>query len=545
MTTIGNRYRIQRILGQGGMATVYAARDLQLERDVALKVLRPDLNASGDTLAQFQREARIAAGFNHPHIARVYDVGDDERSGPYFVQELVPGGLLAGMLPVRPEQALEWARQIATALDAIHGQGFIHCDVKPHNVQITPERQALLLDFGVAEAAGAECELIRGTPLYLAPERLYGSPPAPAADVYALGVMLYEMLAGSVPVPSETGQRQWPPLSQSALPAGAPWAAPAIEALLGRMTAANPADRPAMAEVAGQLAALLKQADAPTADQPVIRQRQTVPLANMATAAVPPPPKPGALAPVLHGLGQIGHAVTRVFRRRPPARRLWLLAPLLLIPLLLLAAWRARPETIASGMGTATRASYKVYSSQIMLGPVGGAPPAGAALLLDGFDEQRWPAARDRAWTLEYAGGGYRMAMNPGVNTLWSYSDDALPAGNLAFEADVDPRQGSGGLLFGWQGKDRYYRLLTAADGSYRLERRSGGQIIPLAAGQGAGKGRLGVALRGANAAVTFGEQVLAEVALPAPAEGKYGMILVGAGAGEMHFDNLALRQLP
>ncbi|HEY1015384.1 MAG TPA: serine/threonine-protein kinase, partial [Herpetosiphonaceae bacterium] len=288
MTTIGNRYDIQRVLGQGGMATVYAARDLQLERDVALKVLRPDVNASGDTLAQFQREARIAAGFNHPHIARVYDVGDDPRYGPYFVQELVPGGLLATMLPVKPEQALRWTRQIATALDTIHGQGFIHCDVKPHNVQITPEQGALLLDFGVAEAAGAECELIRGTPLYLAPERLYGHPPAPAADVFALGVMLYEMLAGSVPVPSETGERQWLPLNESNLPAGAP----AIEALLAGMTAADPAARPAMAEVAERLAAILKQSDAPTAAQPIIAQRQTVPIANMATDAVPPAASP-------------------------------------------------------------------------------------------------------------------------------------------------------------------------------------------------------------------------------------------------------------
>ncbi|HEY1012529.1 MAG TPA: hypothetical protein VGE07_07470, partial [Herpetosiphonaceae bacterium] len=156
-----------------------------------------------------------------------------------------------------------------------------------------------------------------------------------------------------------------------------------------------------------------------------------------------------------------------------------------------------------------------------------------------------WPTGSATTWRLEYIDGGYRMTMNPGVNTLWGYSNDALPPGNLALQIDIDPRQGSGGLLFGWQGKDSYYRLLTAADGSYRLERRSGGQTVPLASGQGAGKGRLGVELRGASATVTFNGQALAEAALPEPAAGKYGMILVGAGAGEAFFDNLALRQLP
>ena len=163
----------------------------------------------------------------------------------------------------------------------------------------------------------------------------------------------------------------------------------------------------------------------------------------------------------------------------------------------------------------------------------------------DTFDAPRWAVAADRGWSLGYAESRYRMRMDPGVGILWSYSKQDAPGGNLALSVDVEPRQGMAGILFGWRGSRDHYRLLLGADGSYRLEQRSGAGVVTHLSGQAAGGGSLALVLRGNRASAYLNNALLGEVTLPAAPAGRYGMALVDAGAGEAFFDTLTLRAVP
>lgn len=200
-------YRIKAKVGQGGMGAVYRARDCKLGREVALKVLPEDLSGNADYMARFQREAQILASLNHPHIATIYGIERDA-----IVMELVEGATLAGRIAkgaVPVPEALDIARQIADALEYAHERGVIHRDLKPANVMITPECVVKVLDFGLAkmmrfEERGAEVDTltppaggrIMGTPAYMAPEQASGEAVDSRADVWAFGVVLFEMLTG-------------------------------------------------------------------------------------------------------------------------------------------------------------------------------------------------------------------------------------------------------------------------------------------------------------------------------------------------------------
>ena len=204
-------YSIASLLGRGGMGEVYRARDTRLGRDVAIKVLPPALTANPDRLARFEREARVLASLNHPHIGMLYGL---EESGGHtaLVLELVEGETLAERLargPVPLKAALSWARQIADALDAAHDKGIVHRDLKPANVKITPQDVVKVLDFGLARTfergseAGersptitVETGLIVGTAAYMSPEQARGLPLDKRADVWAFGCVLYELLTG-------------------------------------------------------------------------------------------------------------------------------------------------------------------------------------------------------------------------------------------------------------------------------------------------------------------------------------------------------------
>jgi serine/threonine-protein kinase len=192
-------------LAAGGMGEVWAARDLLGDRPVAVKVLGAAFAGDGRAAERLRREARAAGRLQHPNIARVLDLGEHD-GRPYLVMELLEGESLAERIgragPMAPAEAARVAAAVAGALEAAHRAGVVHRDVKPGNVFLTADGGVKVLDFGIALAAG-EAALttgdLLGTAAYLAPERVLGQRATPAADVYALGVVLYELLAGRRP----------------------------------------------------------------------------------------------------------------------------------------------------------------------------------------------------------------------------------------------------------------------------------------------------------------------------------------------------------
>ncbi len=198
---LADRYRLLERIDEGGAGEVWRARDERLGRDVAVKML--GVQADPAFRERFTDEARRAAGVAHPNVVTVFDQGED---GPdaFMVMEHVRGRTLRDVVAERgalnPIEAARIVAQVADALDAAHAAGVIHCDVKPANVILDERGTAKLTDFGIARAARgpAEHELI-ATPRYIAPERIEGKPPTPASDVYGLGLLAYELLAGAPP----------------------------------------------------------------------------------------------------------------------------------------------------------------------------------------------------------------------------------------------------------------------------------------------------------------------------------------------------------
>jgi serine/threonine-protein kinase len=263
-------------IAAGGVGEVWRATDSTLNRQVAVKLLRPEYADHPETLVRFRAEARHAGSLTHPCIAQVYDYGETgPTSSPYLVMELVDGPSLADMLdqgPLRPVQVLDIIAQAAAGLDAAHRAGLVHRDIKPGNILISPDGLVKITDFGIAHAAGSapvtRPGVVMGTTQYLAPERARGGAGTPASDLYALGIVAHECLTGIPPFLGTTGDMMAAHLYRSLppLPAGVP---PELSEMLAKLTAKNPAERYAsageLAAEAGQLCTML--ADAPaTAD---------------------------------------------------------------------------------------------------------------------------------------------------------------------------------------------------------------------------------------------------------------------------------------
>src|SRR5262245_14297442 len=216
-------YRVDSFLGAGGMGEVYRARDTRLGRDVAIKILPHAFTADAARLARFEREARMLAALNHPHIAAIYGVEEIDRNLA-LVLELVDGETLADRLrrgPVPVREAVAIGRQIAEALEAAHEKGIVHRDLKPANIKITPDGVAKVLDFGLAKAAssgellpdlqppnvtvgGTREGVILGTAAYMSPEQARGQAIDKRTDIWAFGCVLFEMLTGQAPFAGDT-----------------------------------------------------------------------------------------------------------------------------------------------------------------------------------------------------------------------------------------------------------------------------------------------------------------------------------------------------
>jgi len=205
-TILGGRYRLVELLGQGGMARIYRAHDNQLDRDVAVKLLRPEYGRDPDFSSRFRQEAQNAASLNHPNIVGVHDYGQDD-AGPFIVMELVDGEDLgaiikrSGALP--PRQAARIVAEAARALHAAHQRGIVHRDVKPGNVMINREGKVKVTDFGIARAMAEAQMTLPGTTLgsvhYFSPEQARGDQTTASSDIYALGIVLFELLTGHRP----------------------------------------------------------------------------------------------------------------------------------------------------------------------------------------------------------------------------------------------------------------------------------------------------------------------------------------------------------
>ncbi|MDQ1685516.1 MAG: eukaryotic-like serine/threonine-protein kinase [Frankiaceae bacterium] len=220
MTTsplLAGRYQIGEVIGHGGMAEVHRGRDVRLGRDVAIKLLRPDLARDPSFQGRFRREAQAAAALNHPAIVAVYDTGEDRRDDtvtPYIVMEYVEGRTLRDVLAAEgrllPQRALEITAQICAALEQAHRAGIVHRDIKPANVMLTDTGEVKVMDFGIARAVTGssstmtQTAAVIGTAHYLSPEQARGEHVDARSDIYSTGCMLYELLTGGPPFAGET-----------------------------------------------------------------------------------------------------------------------------------------------------------------------------------------------------------------------------------------------------------------------------------------------------------------------------------------------------
>jgi serine/threonine-protein kinase len=215
-TTVDNRYEILSVIGEGGMGVVYETRHRALGKRFALKALRRDLASDAEIAARFMQEARTAASVSHPGLVEITDFGRLATGQPFFVMELLEGQSLATLIrrggPIPAGRAVEIVRQIADALGAAHDSSIVHRDLKPDNIHISPGTDGrdvvTIVDFGLAKVIGASrltrAGMVFGTPHYMSPEQAMGEPTDHRADVYALGIVMYEMFTGRVPFEADS-----------------------------------------------------------------------------------------------------------------------------------------------------------------------------------------------------------------------------------------------------------------------------------------------------------------------------------------------------
>lgn len=343
---LNGRYRLLRPLGTGGMASVYMAEDLRLGRRVAVKILHPQFASDPAFVARFEQEARMAAALSHPSLVQVYDVGHDG-DRYYIVMEYIDGETLKsliareGALPV--PRALALISGVLGALAFAHAHNLIHRDIKAQNILLTPDGDVKVTDFGIArELNGAAARtltvtgMVIGTVQYFAPEQAQGRPAVPQSDVYAAGIVLYEMLTGKLPFDAENPmavamqQINQAPTPPSRLNAAIP---PAVEAIVLTALAKNPANRYATAnDMKAAIDAARGSASAPTR------------LATRATAAVGAgasgPPPPGTTRTPTRPTPQVTRRNAAVAPAGRNAQRLlWLVAALLVIVLAAIAGF--------------------------------------------------------------------------------------------------------------------------------------------------------------------------------------------------------------
>lgn len=304
---LSNRYELEKPLDNGGMAVVYKARDLTLERTVAIKVLREDYSRDPEFRERFRQEATAVANLSHPNIVTVHDFGID--NGQLFlVMEYVPGTNMQAILQKRGrypvDEALALIIQICAGVGYAHRVGLVHCDLKPQNFLITPDNRLKVADFGIARVMATinpseKTKLVWGSPQYFSPEQAAGKPPTFASDVYSIGVVMYYMLTGRLPFTAATStelsqlHRTTPPPPPSQYNPSIP---PELEQIILKVLSKEPAAR---YRTAGQLERVLitfSGQEAPLTSEPtqVVSQETVITRPQLASMPLEPARKPPA-----------------------------------------------------------------------------------------------------------------------------------------------------------------------------------------------------------------------------------------------------------
>lgn len=307
---LNNRYALQQRIGKGGMAVVYEARDLMLERTVAIKILRESFSRDPAFRERFRQEAKAAANLAHPNIVTIHDFGYD--SGRLFiVMEHIPGTDLKTIVEQRGrftvDEGIPLLVQICAGVGYAHRAGLVHCDIKPHNILITPDQRVKVTDFGIARALSSirpdeKVDVVWGSPQYFSPEQADGRAPSPASDVYSLGVIMYEMFTGRLPFISNSTEhlarmhRETHPLSPTQLNPDIP---PIMEQIIMKVLSKEPSSRYRTADQLGRVLLTFTPSGKEIPSRPVAQVPGAVPPGAVA---------PGGMAQTLAGEAPAGAA---------------------------------------------------------------------------------------------------------------------------------------------------------------------------------------------------------------------------------------------
>jgi len=283
---LNQRYQLEEKLGQGGMAVVYQALDLTLDRRIAVKLLKEEFSRSPAFQKRFQEEAQAAANLSHPNIVTVHDFGYDDHQ-LFIVMEYVPGQDLKERIPAEGglplDQAVRLFVQACAGIGYAHRAGLVHCDIKPHNMLITPDQRLKVTDFGIARALASinpdeRSDAIWGSPAYFSPELAAGRAPSPASDVYSLGVVLFQILTGRLPFTASSPQEialqhrfESPPSPRSLNPD----ISPQLERIILKVLSKEPSARYRTADQLGRIMINFtekeEQLEVPTSEPPAAR----------------------------------------------------------------------------------------------------------------------------------------------------------------------------------------------------------------------------------------------------------------------------------
>jgi serine/threonine protein kinase len=477
-------YRIINQIGRGGMATVYKAYQPSIDRYVAIKVLPSQLAESKEFATRFHQEARIIASLEHPHILPVFDYGETDGVAYFVMRYLEAGTLKDRMIEGRPLPLKEIDRlftQLAEALSYAHSRGIVHRDLKPANALIDSHGNVFLTDFGIAkllESASprlTQTDAIMGTPAYISPEQAQANPVDQRSDIYSLGIILYEMVTGSVPFVAETPLAVLfkhisdplppPSLVKSDVPAS-------IEQVILKALAKDPKDRFA---TAGEFVTAWKRALEESEKLQPATEAMTVPLARTIPGAQPPRPAPASKAASGTGRPAVWIAGCVV-----GACALFSLVGVAVIA----SNWRglSAPGPV-TGLPPATETSASIPPTSPPL-PTATAGPAntGSVLLSDDFSVSRdgWGTLSNADSSVAYAGEALQVQIFKENWTVWTTPNDTEYE-NVHIEVTVnnngsDPNAAFG-IMCAQQPDDwSFYYLVITPSGEYVISRAATGQ---------------------------------------------------------------------